>query len=175
VSETIEIPADVRACPEDSYAVIAWTRFRRFAAYMAARYNGPVYLVGSCLKSGTPRDIDIRVVVADNEFAGRYGYKEWQDFERHGPNQAWIDDMAKRNGEIAGKWRDHSDFQVYAASHCIQYRDQPRVVLAAPSNLDHIAASTAWFDGPKDDAAEPDGTSAQADGTSRESDGAVAA
>lgn len=78
--ETTPIPDDVLAFPGDSWAVTGWVKFRHFAGYMAARYNGPVYLVGSSLRSGTPRDIDIRVVVADAEFCGRYHlghYGEW--------------------------------------------------------------------------------------------------
>lgn len=145
---SVEIPADVLACPAESYAVTAWAKIglSRFGAYIAARYNGPVYLVGSSLRVAQPRDIDIRVVIADDEFCGRYGYEKYDDFSRYGPNQAWIDDMAKRNGQLAAHHRLNSDFQVYAASHCIQYRDDPRVLIAAPTNLDHIAASTAWFD-----------------------------
>ncbi len=152
MSEPIELPADVLACPEHSYAATAWTKLVRshFAPYIAARYNGPVYLVGSSLRIANPRDIDVRVVVTDYEFCGRYGFRKYSFFDQDGPNQAWIDDMAKRNGELASLHRLNADFQVYAASHCIQYRDQKRVLLAAPSRLDHIAASTAWFDGESD-------------------------
>jgi hypothetical protein len=150
MSESTPIPADVLACPDESFAVRAWASLvlSHFASYIAARYNGPVYLVGSALRLATPRDVDVRVVVADKEFCGRYGYKEYNDWAMLGPNQAWIDDMAKRNGELAAMHRINADFQVYCASGCIQYRGQPRVLLASPSNLDHIAASTAWFDGP---------------------------
>lgn len=147
---TRELPADVLACPAESYAVTAYVKlaYSRFASYMAARYNGPVYLVGSALRLARPRDIDITVVVADKEFAGRYGYKAWDEFDGHGPSQAWIDDLAKRNGELASDFRLNGDFKVYAASHCIQFRDKPRVLLAAPTNLEHIARSTAWWDDP---------------------------
>ncbi|MGH9884846.1 MAG: hypothetical protein ACREBE_04930, partial [bacterium] len=118
------LPADVLACPTDSFAHVAYVKLTHshFAAYMAARYNGPVYLVGSTLRSGTPRDIDVRVIVADKEFCGRYHYELYDDFSlRHGPNQYWIDDMAKRNGELARDFRLNGDFQVYPASMCIQY------------------------------------------------------
>jgi hypothetical protein len=150
VSERAPLPADVLACPEGSYAAIAWCKLvlSHFAAYMAARYNGPVYLVGSALRVSNPRDIDIRVLVADNEFAGRYGYKDLQDIRQAGRNQLWIDDMAKRNGELAREHRLNPDFQVQCASDGIHHRGESRVLLAAPTNLDHIAASTKWFDGP---------------------------
>jgi hypothetical protein len=74
--------------------------------------------------------------------------KAWDEFDGHGPNQAWIDDLAKRNGELAADFKLNGDFKVYAASHCIQFRDKPRVLLAAPTNLEHIARSTAWWDDP---------------------------
>lgn len=149
MSQSEQLPADVLACPVDSFAMIAWTKLTRsrFAAYIAARYNGPVYLVGSSLRSGSPRDVDVRVIVADDEFCGRYHCEKYTDF----PNQRWLDDMAKRNGELARDFRLNGDFQVYPASHCIQYRTKPRVLLAAPTNLEHIAASTAWWDAASDE------------------------
>lgn len=144
--KTTPIPAEALAFPADSGAVTLWARFRRFATYMAARYNGPVYLVGSALRKSTYRDVDIRVEIADDEFCARYGYKHYSEFVY--PNQAWIDDMAKYNGEIALGFRLTPDFQVYPVSHCIQYRMNPRLLLAAPTNLEHLARSTAWWDEP---------------------------
>lgn len=144
-----ELPADVLACPAESYAVTAYVKLTasRWASYMAARYNGPVYLVGSALRLATPRDIDVTVIVADDEFCGRYGYTHYDEFGLR-LSQPWIDDLAKRNGELARDFKLNGDFKVYSASHCIQYRDKPRVLLAAPTNLEHIARSTAWWDDP---------------------------
>jgi hypothetical protein len=150
----VEVPEAARAFPADSRAVELWARLHRDAAYWAARYNGPVYLVGSCLRSGTPRDVDIRIEVADDEFCARYGYKHYDEFYGQ-PSQRWIDDMAKRCGELARSYRINPDFQVYAASGCIHYRKKPRLLLAAPSNLDHIVASTAWWDGPAESSLAP--------------------
>jgi hypothetical protein len=146
--QMIPMPADVLDCPADSYAMVAWAKLvhSRFAAYIAARYNGPVFLVGSALRVPNPRDIDVRVVIADAEFDGRYGRGATIAWRKGEPiPQPWIDDMAKRNGELARLHRMNADFQVYPAGACIQYHKQPRVVLAAPSNLDHIDACTAWF------------------------------
>lgn len=140
-----QIPPEVLAFPEESGAVVLWARFRRFARYMAARYNGPVYLVGSALRKKTYRDVDIRIEIADKEFCARYGYEHYSEFID--PSQPWIDDMAKYNGEIARDFKLTPDFQVYPASHCIQFRDKPRLLLAAPTNLEHIAESTRWWDG----------------------------
>jgi hypothetical protein len=151
--ETPTIPESVLACPADSFAVFAWTKLvlSHYAQYMAARYNGPVFLTGSSLRSGVPRDVDVRVIVSDAEFCGRYGVKH---YSKGWPNQHWIDDMAKRNGELAALHRLNPDFQVYPASHAIQYDQQPRILLAAPTNLDHIIESTRWWYGPHDETAE---------------------
>ena len=146
VSRAIEVPDEVRAYAEDLHVHTLWARLRRFASYMAARYNGPVYLVGSALRTTDYRDVDIRVVTSDKEFCARYGYDDYNHWQQIGPNQAWIDDVAKRNGEIARDFQFNPDFQVYCASNCIQYREHPRVTLASPTNLDHIAESTRWWD-----------------------------
>jgi hypothetical protein len=114
----------------------------RWSQYMAARYNGPVYLVGSVLAKADPRDIDLRVVVADKEFEGRYGLQSYAHF----PNQAWLDDMAKRNGELARDFRINCGFQVHPASYVIgQFEKAPRLLVDAPSDLAHIVASVAWW------------------------------
>lgn len=141
--DTVKIPDEVLAFPEASRAVELWARMRHWAVYMAARYNGPVYLVGSCLREGAPRDVDIRVVVADDEFCARYHFSHYDRFTED-DSQRWIDDLAKRNGELVRDFRINADFQVYPASHCIQFRGKPSLVLASPSNLDHITASTLW-------------------------------
>jgi hypothetical protein len=121
------------------------TRARLIAShwsqYMAARYNGAVFLVGSLLTKQNPRDIDLRIVVADAEFCGRYGLESYAHF----PNQAWVDDMAKRNGELARDFRINPDFQVYPASYCINGKDGPRLLIDAPTDLSHIVASVAWW------------------------------
>jgi hypothetical protein len=137
MSESIPIPPEVLAYPEDSQAFTMWARFRRFAAYMAARYNGPVFLVGSCLRSGHYRDVDIRIEISDEEFKGRYGvtHEQWVQL---GPPQRWIDDMANYNGEIARDFHVIPDFQVYGARQAVQYRDQPKLLLAAPANCDPV-------------------------------------
>jgi hypothetical protein len=152
VSSTLYKPfvvTEISALPEGSDAWMwhAKLTHSRFASYIAARYNGPVYLVGSSLKAGAARDVDVRVIVNDREFAGRYGCetKDGTGCPHDWPNQRWIDDMAKRSGELARDFEFNADFQVYPAGHCIQFQDAPRILLAAPSNLDHINACVAWF------------------------------
>lgn len=143
------VATDVAAFPEDSCALTLHTQLTRsrFASFIAARYNGPIYLVGSALKSGTPRDVDLRVIVNDREFAGRYGCetKDGAGCPHDWPNQRWLDDMAKRNGELARDFGMNADFQVFPAGYCIQFQNAPRILLAAPSNLDHINGCVAWF------------------------------
>lgn len=120
-----------------------------YARHWAARYNGPVYLVGSTLHSPTPRDIDIRVVVPDNEFAARYGHtlkaKESPypdrpelvlghvvDWDAEGPTQRWIDDVAKLGAAVSGRLRHNVDLQVWPESHWRTPYPAP-IRLAAPS------------------------------------------
>lgn len=53
---------------------------RAWANQIAARFNAPVYLVGSALREAKPRDIDIRVVVPDDAFVARYGISATDPF-----------------------------------------------------------------------------------------------
>jgi hypothetical protein len=125
---------------------------RVWAQHMAARYNGPVYLLGSVLHSPVPRDVDIRIVVQDHEFAARYGatlevretkageyyhtrgiasgaFVKWDD----GPTQRWVDDVAKFTAVLSRKHKHNFDVQVWPASY---WRDgvwPTPVVLAEPS------------------------------------------
>jgi len=49
------------------------TYVRCFSECAAARLGAPIYLVGSCLESTTPNDIDLRCVMADDEFDRTFG------------------------------------------------------------------------------------------------------
>ncbi|HET8777990.1 MAG TPA: hypothetical protein VFN76_10055 [Candidatus Limnocylindria bacterium] len=131
---SVPIPEDVLACPPDSFATAAWVKLRRFAFYMAARFNAPVYLVGSALRKAHPRDIDVRVTVTEEHFRARYGCDS-KDWLVEGPSQRWVDDMAHFSDQLAREQRLNVDFQVYPARHAIQYRGQPRVLLAAPTGM----------------------------------------
>lgn len=120
-----------------------------YARHWAARYNGPVYLVGSTLHSPTPRDCDIRVIVEDHEFAARFGHELVKrenpfrdrpeitsgmvvDFVTDGPTQRWIDDIAKIAANASRALRMNVDLQVWPES--LWHRPYPPpIVLAAPS------------------------------------------
>lgn len=124
---------------------------------MAARYNGPVYLCGSVLVKPEPRDIDIRIVIQDNSFAARYGntlvpteFNEYHkyhkrglvksntvEWDKEGPTQRWVDDMAKFNDFLSQKLKENFDVQAVPDSW---YRDR---VYPAPIEL--AAPSPNWF------------------------------
>lgn len=137
VGTPIFVPKEIRAIskklPKAEWAWISLT-VGPFANYIAARYNAPVYLVGSVLQKPTPRDIDIRVVVRDAEFTGRYGVtvEEWHSGK---VPQSWVDDMAKRNGELASGHRMNGDFQVIPEHEAKRHEGQPRILLASPSRV----------------------------------------
>ena len=125
-----------------------------WARHMAARYNAPVYLTGSTLHKPDPRDCDVRIVIADDEFAARYGnalhqttFDEGHPYrKRHpnilgcntvhwdedGPTQRWIDDVAKFNAHLSSRLKLNVDMQVVPDSW---WRDvwPPPFLLAAPS------------------------------------------
>jgi hypothetical protein len=127
------------------------------ARHWAARYNGPVYLIGSTLHNPTPRDCDIRILVPDHEFAARYGHELVKkdnpfparpeitsamvvDFVTDGPTQRWIDDIAKFSGAICLKLTANVDLQIWPESFWRKPYPEP-VLLAAPSPR--------WFFTPK--------------------------
>jgi hypothetical protein len=63
--------------------LLAWAR------KVSEWIDAPVYLVGSALRKSDPRDIDIRAILSDAQFA-----------ERFGPVDVWV-----REGET-GQWTD---------------------------------------------------------------------
>lgn len=128
-------------------------RLGAWAAHMAARYNGPVYLCGSTLHHPTPRDCDIRIIMSDTTFGARYGMElhpmdldefhplrkrrglvrssviRWSD---EGPTQRWIDDIAKFNDHLAQTLALNMDVQAWPESVWREVYPTP-VRLAAPT------------------------------------------
>lgn len=100
----------------------------RFANEQAGWYQSPVYLVGSALTKKEPRDIDIRVPLANEDWIGRYGgLAEW--WEREGITGDWT--------EVRWRWSEdctrttkrawaitmlNVDFQVQPATHFHSFR-----------------------------------------------------
>ncbi len=125
-----------------------------WARHMAARYNGRVYLTGSVLRNPAPRDVDVRIVVQDTEFAARYGNTLRQETlgehhpyrKRHeaivamacvpwseeGPTQRWIDDVAKFTSHLSTRYGENFDVQVVPDSWWRDVYPDP-ILLAAPS------------------------------------------
>lgn len=123
-----------------------------WARHMAARYNGPVYLTGSTLHNPSPRDVDLRVVMLDEEFAARYGNEQTLkvdekhhycqrrglagatiiDWHAQGPTQRWIDDVAKFGARLSVVLGTNVDLQIWPESY---WRDcwPPPIELASPS------------------------------------------
>lgn len=104
-----------------------------WARYMAARFNAPVYLLGSVLTNPECRDIDIRIVVQDHELAARYGHTLAQQefaeshpyrkrrgttsanvvrYSEDGPTQRQIDDTAKFTSHLSIKLQHNFDVQI---------------------------------------------------------------
>jgi hypothetical protein len=124
-------------------------RLTDWARHMAARFNGPVYLVGSTLHNPTPRDIDIRIVIADHEFAARYDMPmveipEEKRRERdgvtrtkavpfdEGVTQRWVDDVSKLVAAVSVRLNYNADVKVWPDSYWRQPYPEP-LTLAAPS------------------------------------------
>lgn len=123
-----------------------------WARHMAGRFNGAVYLVGSILHHPAPRDCDVRIVIADHEFAARYGNAmervEFNEFHpmakrglvsaecvrwcEDGPTQRWIDDTAKLGAGLLKATQLNMDVKVWPESHWREPYPTP-ITLAAPS------------------------------------------
>lgn len=98
-----------------------------WARFLAARYSGPVLLVGSALTSESPRDIDIRVVMDGRHFEARFGGEWYGDV----PPELWVREMAKLSREMAIELRANIDIQVVPEYRTHQHAGKPRRVLWA--------------------------------------------
>ena len=111
---------------------VAAAKLHMLSGFYAARWWGPVWLVGSAHTTPTPRDIDIRVIMADDEFAMLY-HQLPTDFRQEGPSQRWIDDMAHFHRQAFLWSRLAIDIQVWPALMWEEKTDRPRRLLASPS------------------------------------------
>lgn len=107
-------------------------RLRFWAQCLAARFGGPVLLIGSALKEDRPRDVDIRIPIADYEFVTRYQIPivEWQATDR---GSIWIRDMAKLGRQGLRRGQCNLDLQVWPYSTYEWSR--PHIVLAGADFL----------------------------------------
>lgn len=121
-----------------------------WARHMAARFNGAVYLLGSVLHHPSPRDIDIRIIIADHEFAARYGMPmaeipaekqvEHRGVTRtqavpfdEGVSQRWVDDIAKLGAAVSHRLTYNADVKVWPDSYWRADVYPSPVPLAAPT------------------------------------------
>lgn len=102
---------------------------------MYARFGHPVYLVGSSVSGDDPVDCDVRIILPDEEYVGRYG-EQWT--ARHRAISEWPEGMKRWAREMAKQaaWVQRYcgvciDFQVQCESEVRAYKhdDKPRVRL----------------------------------------------
>lgn len=118
------------------FGPVAAAKLEGLAKYWASRFDGPVYLIGSCLHSPTPRDIDLRVLCPDDQFFYRFGFTR-EDWGKGVLTQRWIDDNAKMNRYAVLRTKLNMDVQVWPAGHWSEaYASEghaPPLLLAEPS------------------------------------------
>lgn len=112
----------------------------RFANEMAGFYQSPVYICGSTLSKANPRDIDVRIELADDDFALHYSgavsasvaIPRWIEQGRTGQwtkiRWDWSADCTKRTKRAWKLTNLNIDFQVYPASWCSEhYANEPKI------------------------------------------------
>jgi len=85
---------------------------RPWANQMAARFNAPVYLVGSALTEEHPRDVDVRIVLPDEAFLQRYGCS-WEHVRLIGPSGT----QHEAYPDVCRYWRDVAKLGAWASKH----------------------------------------------------------
>ncbi|MDB4893122.1 MAG: hypothetical protein JWL61_4977 [Gemmatimonadetes bacterium] len=142
-------PRDEKVAAVERHVDAVCEKLRDWSRHMAARFNGAVYLVGSTLHHPTPRDTDIRIVIADHEFAARYDMPMAEipaekQRERNGVTrtqavpfdagitQRWVDDMAKLTAAVSIRLTHNADVKVWPDSYWREPYPTP-ITLAAPS------------------------------------------
>jgi hypothetical protein len=96
---------------------------------LAARYGGPVYLVGSALALPDPHDFDLRVVLAEVDMARLFGRDDATDARvgiDHG-SRAWrrMREQLKQSRRFSRLMRVNIDLQVQTAAEALRYADRP--------------------------------------------------
>ena len=100
---------------------------------LVGRYGAPIWLVGSALEKEVPRDIDLRIILADEEMQRLYGHKFPLRPETPGTFAEWQwrrlrDNL--RQSRSCGSWGGFPiDFQVQSEMEAIAYKDLPRLRL----------------------------------------------
>jgi hypothetical protein len=112
-----------------------WQSLRLIGNRMRGLYGVPVFLVGSALRQDNddPRDIDIRMMLSESDFARRYGDpQKWSDEGSTGRwtriRWRWSDDCVKLSRDAWAHTRLNCDVQVYPKRHAdLLYKKKRRV------------------------------------------------
>lgn len=117
--------------------LFTYDRLREWLGNIVTQFGGSAYLVGSALRTATPRDIDLRLLLPDVEFEKLFG-----------PVQQWVEEGRTGNwSEVRWNWSKyctrltHSgweelgtniDFQIYPESWAKhKHGREPKVLLAS--------------------------------------------
>jgi hypothetical protein len=102
---------------------------RAWARDLVMRFGRPVYLVGSALHCPSPRDVDIRVVLTDDEFRARWGDPaKWWGENAEGWRR-YAADMGKLGKQGSIRCTLNIDLQVQSLSSTSEYAKNRRVRL----------------------------------------------
>lgn len=108
-------------------------KFSATANSLAARYGGPVYLVGSSISSDSPRDYDIRVVVSEYDLTRLFGPgSNTHKLEPGGRvipsarEMAMLVEQLKVSRRLSRYFGRNIDFQIELPEYAAKRADKPR-------------------------------------------------
>lgn len=122
--------------PPLSYKLSESTEMKAWAREIAARFGRPVYLTGSSLNLPQPRDVDVRVVLTDEEFAARWG--EWSWLSDNDGYRRYACDMGKLSRHVSLFTMLNVDFQVQPHIVALKYAKDRRVRLDDVDGLEEV-------------------------------------
>jgi predicted nucleotidyltransferase len=112
-----------------------------WANQLASRFGHPVYLVGSALRLGDEaRDVDVVIVLPQEEFFGRYGYR-YDSMLPHWPPESlrYAADMGKLASYAAKHLKINVDLKVEPDFLlAVQHHNKPRVRIDKVLELEEV-------------------------------------
>lgn len=116
-----------------------------WATQMASRFCRPVYVCGSALELPDPRDVDLRIVLADDEWELRYGsavdYVKGCWHPKLVPGmRRYFEDMAKLQMQGVKACRVNLDFQVHPHLFAEQFSMKLRRRIDVCDGLEEVGA-----------------------------------
>jgi len=126
--------------------LLAWSQ------WIAAQLECCVYLVGSCLETDSPRDIDVALVWPDAEFERRFGATEWvrlqyADMDPHSDYTSVRATVRASASSGVGRGEIYIDVRLCPESW---WPEKPRLLLAAsgihqaPDGWDGLSFELPW-------------------------------